>query len=117
MVGLSVYKCIVYVLATFIKCSVVIVKIASMEALSNNDISVFTKSFVITKLHRYIRLWYISDKLPRWMMDDPEIKPFYTPCKGHSTSSSCGAFDEIDGVFPMIAYCDMCTKNGKILFV
>lgn len=88
-----------------------------MESLTNDDISVFTKPFVVNKMHRYIRLWYISDKLPSWLLEDPDIKPFYTPCTDHFTSACSISSDEIDGVFPMMAYCVMCIKNGKLLLV
>lgn len=85
-----------------------------MEAFSLDDISSFSKSLILNKMHRYIRLWYINDTLPMWMLNDPDIKLFYTPCNGHSTSPS-SVSDEIDGVFPMIAYCSGCVKNGKYL--
>lgn len=82
-----------------------------MLTLSAEDIKLFSKSFLINKVHRYIRMWYITNKLSNSMVEDPDIKPFFTPCTGHSDKKkdmSSEVFDEIDGVLQMQAYCRLC---------
>lgn len=44
------------------------------------------------------------------MLEDVDIIPYFTPCRGHFTKSSVcsGETDEIDGVLQMQAYCKLC---------
>lgn len=82
--------------------------------LSPSEIESLDKSVVLSKLHHLIRMWFIDKVLPKTWLEDSEIIPYFTPCNGHlrdlkSESDSC---DEIDGFFPMQAYCLQC-KNEK----
>lgn len=73
------------------------------------------KSLLLSKFHPYIRMWYISHKLPDFMTKDSDIIPYFTPCNGHSksTNNSISDFDEIDGVMQMQAYCKLCSSSCK----
>lgn len=88
-----------------------------MMNLTREDINSLSKSFILERFHRFIRPWYISDKLPKWMLGDQDIKPYFTPCSGHSTGVNLSDDrDEIDGVLPMMAYCSSCC-NGTYIFL
>lgn len=82
-----------------------------MESLTSDDIILIPKNVLLTKLHSYIRAWYINGLLSQTMVQDKEIIPFFTPCQGHPRSGYKGVsdIDEIDGVLPMQAYCKLCS--------
>lgn len=76
---------------------------------TSEDIKMISKPVLLNCFHKCLRLWFTSGKLDPTIINDPDIKPYFTPCKGHITvmqSSSC--YDEIDGVLPMEAYCSLC---------
>lgn len=82
-----------------------------MFSLSSDEIASLSKSLIVTKLHRYVRIWYISGKLPESLKIDPCIVPYFTPCPGHGNINSSG--DTIDGPFTMQAYCAMCREINR----
>lgn len=84
--------------------------------LARSEIGSLSKGFILCKFHKYIRLWFIEGVLPDSLLEDPEIVPYYTPCKGHIETkpeavSSSHTTDEIDGVLPMQAYCSQCKND------
>lgn len=87
-----------------------------MINLTSDEISLLNKSDILQRFHRYIRLWYISSKLPQTMLDDSSFKPFFTPCSGHSilNKNLDENEDQIDGVLSMEAYCEQCKKQSTV---
>lgn len=84
--------------------------------LARSEIASLNKGFILRRFHKYIRLWYIEGVLPDYLIEDPEIIPYYTPCTGHvqgkpEAMSSSHNTDVIDGVFPMQAYCLHCKND------
>lgn len=81
--------------------------------LTPHEIATLSKSLIINKMHRSIRMWYIENVLPISMIKDPDIIPYFTPCNGHSNmeTKNDSTSDEIDGVFIMQAYCLGCQKE------
>lgn len=71
------------------------------------------KSTILKKYSKYIRFWYITGELPENMIEDCDIKPYFTPCPRHrfSVTSNEGE-DVIDGVEIMMAFCTICTQEG-----
>lgn len=73
------------------------------------------KTTIMAHFTRYIRLWYISDQLPQWMIEDNDIIPYFTPCAGHRMSydfDDSKDYSEIDGVLPMRAFCSICREKS-----
>lgn len=84
-----------------------------MSSLTAEDIKMFSKSVLLKSFHKYLRLWFISGKLGGMIANDPEIKPFITPCNGHFNECplTTSNYDVIDGVLTMEAYCYKCQSN------
>lgn len=82
-------------------------------SLTKDKIAVLSKAFILKVFHRNIRLWYIDNQLPQKLLEDEDIKPYYTPCDGHVVNISIpnSSTDVIDGVLGMQAYCMQCRKN------
>lgn len=82
--------------------------------LSQSEIASLDKSVILSKFHRYIRLWFIKKVLPVTWLEDLEIIPYFTPCHGHENtikSEKTVPSDEIDGVLQMQAYCLHCKRE------
>ncbi|KAJ2940188.1 hypothetical protein O0L34_g11752 [Tuta absoluta] len=79
-----------------------------MSFLTKKIISTIPKDVILAEYARYIRFWYINNQLPEALIEDSDIKMFYTPCEGHSKKFSEVSADTIDGVFRMKAYCGEC---------